>query len=302
MRQRDRQRHQLRRLGAGEAEHHALVAGALRVGDARRRHPRRAARARRRRPGRCPATASRSRRSRRRRRRRSPSSTSRSRSRGSCRATIVGMSAYASVVTSPATCTWPVVIRVSTATRLRGSCGEQRVEDRVADLVGDLVRVALRDRLGGEQAAGQRHSSGYRALRLTGCCAAVYRRVPTTGRAAPARVRGRRGEDRSGRPDARSPGSARRHRRGRARDRRARGARGRDPRGRSLPGAPGAGDPYFPLQGNGGYDVRTYRLDLRLRPGQPTVLDGTAAILATATTALSRFDLDLRGFTVSRSR
>src|SRR5258705_10996790 len=35
--------------------------------------------------------------------------------------TIDGMSAYAFVVTSPATCTWPVVISVSTATRLRGS-------------------------------------------------------------------------------------------------------------------------------------------------------------------------------------
>src|SRR5664280_534328 len=35
--------------------------------------------------------------------------------------TIAGMSAYASVVTSPAMCTWPVVIMVSTATRLRGS-------------------------------------------------------------------------------------------------------------------------------------------------------------------------------------
>ena len=58
------------------------------------------------------------------------------------------------MVTSPATCTWPVVISVSTATRLAGSCGQQRVEDRVADLVGDLVRVALGDGLGGEQAAG----------------------------------------------------------------------------------------------------------------------------------------------------
>ena len=35
--------------------------------------------------------------------------------------TMMGMSAYALVVTSPATCTWPVVMRVSTATRLRGS-------------------------------------------------------------------------------------------------------------------------------------------------------------------------------------
>jgi aminopeptidase N len=63
------------------------------------------------------------------------------------------------------------------------------------------------------------------------------------------------------------------------------------------PGAPGAGDPYFPLQGNGGYDVRTYGLDLRYNPATDR-LDGTAAILATATKALSRFDLDLRGFTV----
>ncbi len=35
--------------------------------------------------------------------------------------TRVGMSTYPLVVTSPATCTWPVVTRVSTATRLRGS-------------------------------------------------------------------------------------------------------------------------------------------------------------------------------------
>ena len=63
------------------------------------------------------------------------------------------MSAYAFVVTSPATCTWPVVISVSTATRLRGSGADQGVEDAVTDLVCDLVRVAFRDRLGGEKAA-----------------------------------------------------------------------------------------------------------------------------------------------------
>jgi hypothetical protein len=47
--------------------------------------------------------------------------------------TIVGMSAYASVVTSPATCTWPVVIRVSTATRLPGSCASSasRIESLI---------------------------------------------------------------------------------------------------------------------------------------------------------------------------
>jgi hypothetical protein len=54
------------------------------------------------------------------------------------------------------------------------------------------------------------------------------------------------------------------------------------------PGAPGAGDPCFPPQGNGGYDVRTNGLDLRYDPATRR-LDGTAAILATATQALSRF-------------
>lgn len=68
---------------------------------------------------------------------------------------------------------------------------------------------------------------------------------------------------------------------------------------RPAPGAPGAGDPYFPQQGNGGYDVRTYGLDLRYEPATRR-LDGTAAIVATATQALSRFDLDLRGFTVRK--
>ena len=67
--------------------------------------------------------------------------------------TIAGMSAYAVVVTSPATCTWPVVISVSTATRLLRVLREQRVQDAVADLVSDLVRVTLGDRLGGEKTA-----------------------------------------------------------------------------------------------------------------------------------------------------
>src|SRR5262245_41604515 len=43
------------------------------------------------------------------------------------------------------------------------------------------------------------------------------------------------------------------------------------------PGAPGVGDPYFPLHGNGGYDVQNYELDLSYNP--PTDrLDGTAPI------------------------
>ncbi len=63
-------------------------------------------------------------------------------------------------------------------------------------------------------------------------------------------------------------------------------------------GAPGAGDPFFPLAGNGGYDVSHYGLTLSYDPPS-NLLAGTAVITATATQNLSRFDLDLRGFTVS---
>ena len=59
-----------------------------------------------------------------------------------------------------------------------------------------------------------------------------------------------------------------------------------------TPGADGAGDPYFPTYGNGGYDVAGYDLELRYDPTSGR-LDGTAAITATATQDLSRFDLDL---------
>ena len=36
--------------------------------------------------------------------------------------------------------------------------------------------------------------------------------------------------------------------------------------GQFDPGAPGAGDPYFPLDGNGGYDVRHYLLEVKYDP------------------------------------
>jgi aminopeptidase N len=58
-------------------------------------------------------------------------------------------------------------------------------------------------------------------------------------------------------------------------------------------GARSAGDPYFPLQGNGGYDVGHYGLNLDYRPASGA-LKGVATIDATATQALDRFDLDLR--------
>src|SRR3954470_14835224 len=64
-----------------------------------------------------------------------------------------------------------------------------------------------------------------------------------------------------------------------------------------TPGAAGVGDPYFPLDGNGGDDVKHYDLDVGYDP--PTDrLTGTATITAKATQNLSRFDLDLVGLTV----
>ncbi len=64
-----------------------------------------------------------------------------------------------------------------------------------------------------------------------------------------------------------------------------------------LPGAAGIGDPYFPLDGNGGYDVRHYDLQLSYTPSAD-LLRGRAVISARATQSLSRFDLDLHGLTV----
>jgi len=63
------------------------------------------------------------------------------------------------------------------------------------------------------------------------------------------------------------------------------------------PGAPGIGDPYFPLDGNGGYDVQHYLLDVKYTPSTDALV-GTATITARATQDLSRFNLDFHGLTV----
>jgi hypothetical protein len=67
--------------------------------------------------------------------------------------------------------------------------------------------------------------------------------------------------------------------------------------GQFQPGSPSAGDPYFPLDGNGGYDVDHYSLDVKYDP-ETDVLSGEAKIRAKATQSLSRFNLDLLGLTV----
>ena len=64
-----------------------------------------------------------------------------------------------------------------------------------------------------------------------------------------------------------------------------------------TPGAPGIGDPYFPLAGNGGYDVTHYRLRIDYDPATD-VLAGVATLTARATQDLSSFNLDLDGLTV----
>lgn len=70
------------------------------------------------------------------------------------------------------------------------------------------------------------------------------------------------------------------------------------------PGAPGAGDPYFPLAGNGGYDVTHYELDIDYQPPgpEPAPLEGTmqstATLSITPTENLNQFNLDLRDLDV----
>jgi aminopeptidase N len=63
-------------------------------------------------------------------------------------------------------------------------------------------------------------------------------------------------------------------------------------------GARGIGDPYFPLDGNGGYDVEHYDLDLHYDPrtGQ---LEGSVTISARGTQNLSAFDLDFDDLAVT---
>ena len=67
--------------------------------------------------------------------------------------------------------------------------------------------------------------------------------------------------------------------------------------GGPSPGSNGLGDSYFPLAGNGGYDVDHYDLDIRYKP-QVDILIGRTTITATATQGLTSFNLDLEGLRV----
>ncbi|MBF6332950.1 M1 family metallopeptidase [Nocardia transvalensis] len=59
-------------------------------------------------------------------------------------------------------------------------------------------------------------------------------------------------------------------------------------------GSPGLGDPYYPMDGNGGYDVDNYDLAIDYDPPTHT-LTGKATITAKATQLLTAFNLDYKG-------
>ncbi|MFF9481972.1 M1 family metallopeptidase [Streptomyces sp. NPDC014733] len=63
--------------------------------------------------------------------------------------------------------------------------------------------------------------------------------------------------------------------------------------------ATGIGDPYYPDDGNPGYDVTHYDVRIAYDPARTDHLDGDTTVTARATEALDSFTLDLKGFTVA---
>ncbi len=66
----------------------------------------------------------------------------------------------------------------------------------------------------------------------------------------------------------------------------------------AMLGSDGIGDAYYPLLGNGGYDVRHYAIDVAVDPDAKTI-DGATTIEAEATEALSAFNFDYAGPEIS---
>ncbi|MFC4502403.1 MULTISPECIES: M1 family metallopeptidase [Streptomyces] len=68
----------------------------------------------------------------------------------------------------------------------------------------------------------------------------------------------------------------------------------------AAPATPGgAGDPYYPEDGNSGYDVSQYDVRVNYDPARPRHLEGDTTVQALATQDLDRFHLDLEGFQVT---
>jgi aminopeptidase N len=66
----------------------------------------------------------------------------------------------------------------------------------------------------------------------------------------------------------------------------------------SQVGSNGAGDTYYPTDGNGGYNVLAYAVRVNYFPGSTSIV-ATTTVTARATLELTRFNLDLRGLRVS---
>jgi aminopeptidase N len=64
-------------------------------------------------------------------------------------------------------------------------------------------------------------------------------------------------------------------------------------------GGSGAGDPYYPDDGNFGYDVTHYDVRVNYDPARPRHLEGDTTMQAVATQGLDRLHLDLEGFQVT---
>ncbi|CAN5416128.1 M1 family metallopeptidase [soil metagenome] len=66
----------------------------------------------------------------------------------------------------------------------------------------------------------------------------------------------------------------------------------------AMPGADGLGDELLPTRGNGGYDVATYDVSIAWEP-VGGVITASETVVATSTQALSAFNIDLHGLTVT---
>src|SRR3954454_23897979 len=98
--------------------------------------------------------------------------------------TMSAMSTYPAVVTSPAMCTCPVVISVSTATRLRGSCSS--IASRIASLIWSAILSGWPSVTDSDvkRRRGTRCSLGRRAEPAAERPAGRYRRSSTVRRSA----------------------------------------------------------------------------------------------------------------------
>ncbi|MBM7771466.1 aminopeptidase N [Actinokineospora baliensis] len=65
-----------------------------------------------------------------------------------------------------------------------------------------------------------------------------------------------------------------------------------------IPGSAGIGDPYYPEDGNGGYDVTSYDVAVSYDPTSKR-LEGDTTVVATADAALGGYHLDLTGYDVA---